>query len=84
LVPAKRGHLKPAGEWNYQEIRVEGDKVQVILNGTKIVDADMAEVRSNPTLDGKDHPGIHREKGHIGLLGHGSAVAFRNNRIREL
>lgn len=84
LVSAKRGHLKPTGQWNFQEVRVEGDKIQVILNGTKIVDADMSQVRSNPTLDGKEHPGIHREKGHIGFLGHGSAVAFRNIRIREL
>lgn len=84
MAAAKRGHLKPAGEWNKQEVRVEGDKIQVILNGEKILDADLAEIRANPTLDGKNHPGIEREKGHIGFLGHGSRVAFRNIRIREL
>jgi len=32
----------------------------------------------------KKHPGVRRAKGHIGFLGHGSLVEFRNIRIREL
>jgi hypothetical protein len=33
VVPAKRGALKPAGEWNSQEVVCEGRNVKVTLNG---------------------------------------------------
>ena len=35
-------------------------------------------------IDGRDHPGLKRESGHIGFLGHGSLVEFRNVRIKEI
>lgn len=82
LVPAKRGHLKPTGEWNEQEIRAKGSKITVVLNGVTIVDADLAEVLKQPTLDGKEHPGARRTSGHIGFLGHGDTVYYRNLRIK--
>jgi HEAT repeat protein len=83
-IPAKRGFLKPVGEWNYQEVVVTGPKIKVILNGTVILDADITEARKNGTADGKQHPGLLRESGHIGFLGHGSNVQFRNIRIKDL
>lgn len=82
LVPAKRGHLKPTGEWNQQEIRAEGSHITVVLNGETIVDTDLAEVLKQPTLDGKEHPGARRTSGHIGFLGHGDIVYYRNLRIK--
>src|SRR5215210_6086760 len=33
MFPAKRGFQKPVGEWNSEEIRVQGRQVTVILNG---------------------------------------------------
>jgi hypothetical protein len=30
------------------------------------------------------HPGLARPAGHIGFLGHGSRVEFRNIRVKEL
>src|SRR5262249_18108889 len=76
-VPAKRGHTKPAGEWNSQEIRVKGTQWTVIVNGTVIVDADIAKV-----------PGLEdvakRTKGPLGFLGHSSRVEVRNLRVKEL
>ena len=83
-LPAERGHLKPVGEWNFQEVIVNGPKIKVILNGTIILDGDISDASKNGTLDGKDHPGLKRDKGHIGFLGHGSTVWFRNIRIKEL
>jgi hypothetical protein len=56
----------------------------VILNGETIVDADIAKASENGTLDGKDHPGLKRESGHICFCGHGAEVWFRNLRIKEL
>lgn len=81
---AKRGFLKPNGEWNYEEVIVKGPKIQVILNGTKILDADITEARKNGAVDGQAHPGLKRSTGHIGFLGHGSPVKFRNIRIKDL
>ncbi|HRR93048.1 MAG TPA: DUF1080 domain-containing protein, partial [Bacteroidales bacterium] len=84
VIPAKRGYLKPVGEWNYEEVMVKGTKIKITLNGTVIVDGDIAEAREKGTMDGRDHPGLKNNKGHIGFLGHGSVVKFRNIRIKEL
>jgi len=84
VVPAKRDQLKPAGEWNSEEIIANGRDVKVILNGVTIVDANIDEASKNGTVDGKDHPGLANKKGHIGFLGHGSVLEFRNIRIKEL
>jgi hypothetical protein len=83
-VPAKRGSLKPVGEWNYQEVIVQGPKIKVILNGDVILDADITEARKNGAIDGQKHPGLLRDSGHIGFLGHGSELQFRNIRIKDL
>jgi hypothetical protein len=84
IIPAKRGFLKPTGEWNYQEVIAKGDHIKIILNGTVILDGDIREATKNGTPDGNKHPGLFNEKGHIGFLGHGSPVKFRNIRIKEL
>ncbi len=82
VIPARRGCLKPVGEWNAQEIRCIGKQVTVILNAETIVDGDIEEASMPMTLDGKAHPGLQRTTGHIGFLGHGSRVQFRNIRIQ--
>lgn len=84
VIPAKRGYLLPTGEWNKEEVIVKGNKVKVILNGTVIVDGDIKEASKNGTADHKDHPGLKRKTGHIGFLGHGDVVRFRNIRVKKL
>ncbi|GAB3645722.1 hypothetical protein GCM10028791_04320 [Echinicola sediminis] len=84
VLPAKKGFLKPVGEWNSQEVIAKGDKIKVILNGHTILNGDIKKASQNGTADGKDHPGLTREKGHIGFLGHGDVVKFKNIWIREL
>jgi len=86
VIPAKRGFLKPTGEWNIQEIIAEGNRIKITLNGTVILDGDIAEASKNftETIDGLNHPGLSNKSGHIGFLGHGSEVAFRNLRIKDL
>jgi hypothetical protein len=84
VVPAKTGHLKPAGQWNDQEIVCDGRRVKVTLNGIVIVDADLDQVTP---LDGQEHPGLKYIKGRIGLHAHGNygaEVFFRNLRVKEL
>lgn len=84
VVPAIRGHLKPIGEWNHEEIIAEGPRIKIILNGFTIVDADIDKASEKGTLDGKAHPGLKNAKGHIAFLGHTLPVSFRNIIIREL
>ena len=84
VVPAKRGYLKPIRHWNQQEIIANGDQIQVILNGKVIVDANLKEATKNGTIDGKDHPGVLNPKGHLGFLGHGHIIEFRNLRVKSL
>jgi hypothetical protein len=80
--PARTGFLKPPGEWNEQEIRAEGRRITIRLNGVVVLDADLDLVREEAVL--KKHPGLGRKSGHIVLLGHQAHVEFRNLRIREL
>ena len=82
VVPAKRGLLKPTGQWNYEEIVADGPRIKVTLNGEVITDADLSKIKE--TMDHQQHPGLHNAKGYIGWLGHGDPVAFRNVRIKEL
>ena len=84
IIPAKRGFLAPIGEWNQQEVIVNVPKITVILNGTTILEGDLAEATQDGTMDGKDHPGLQRNSGHIGFLGHGDVLRFRNIEIKEL
>ncbi|MDD3189410.1 MAG: DUF1080 domain-containing protein, partial [Fermentimonas sp.] len=84
VIPAKRGALKPLGEWNYQEVIVDGENIKITLNGTTILEGNIRDASKNGTMDGRDHPGLLNKTGHIGFLGHGSHVKFRNIRIREL
>ena len=71
-VPAERGHQKPIGEWNEQEILVDGKHVKVTLNGVVIVDAET------------DHGALKKPNGPIAFKGHHEHIEFRNLRIKEL
>lgn len=85
LVPAKRGHLKPLGEWNRQEILCQGRHIRVTLNGTVIVDANLADLDhlGDKGIDGYDHPGRYRTSGRLGFMGHRTRVEFRNLRLEK-
>ena len=80
LQAAKRGFLKPVGQWNHQKVTVDGPKVIVELNGTKILDADLAELATR----NRKHQGVKRRSGYICFCGHGAPVQFRNITILEL
>lgn len=84
VAPAERGYLNPVGEWNTQEVIADGSQITVKVNGQTITDVDLADIDTSDTMDGRDHPGLLRETGHIGFLGHGDEVAFRNIRIQDL
>lgn len=82
MVAARRGHLRPSGEWNRQVVRVVGHAIWVELNGQVIVDADLSQVHE--FKDGVAHPGKDRLSGYLGFCGHSDAVRFRNVMLRRL
>ncbi|MFC8619725.1 ThuA domain-containing protein [Micromonospora purpureochromogenes] len=72
-IAARDAALNPPGEWNTYELLVEGERLQVFLNGVKINDF----TNTNP---------VRSLAGHIGLQNHGTGddASFRNIRIKEL
>lgn len=84
VIAAKRGFLKPTGEWNSEQIIAKGNRIKVILNGTTILDGDIAKASENGTPDHQEHPGLKNKKGHIGFLWHESPLQFRNIRVKEI
>jgi hypothetical protein len=81
-VGAKHGYLRPVGEWNFEEIEVQGQKIKVTLNGTKILDVDV------DTLDRSQiaHPpkGLDHTVGYIGFAGHNDPVEFRSFKVKRM
>ena len=73
-LAARDAALNPPGGWNTYEILVEGERLQVFLNGVKINDFTNTD------------PARSLRQGHIGLQNHGTGddVSFRNVRIKEL
>ena len=82
MVAAHRGYLRPTGEWNFEEVTIKGSKIKVELNGTVIVDADVANVKE--FMANSAHPGKDRTSGFFGFAGHNDPVAFRNIQIKPL
>ena len=79
LSAAKRGFLKPAGEWNHQKVIVNESSVAVELNGEVILRRNLDDLAArNPK-----HKGVMRHSGHLAFLGHGDKVSFKNIRIQE-
>ena len=81
IIPAKDGTAR-LDEWNTEEITCVGRHYKIILNGHVIVDGILNEVRDAEVL--RQHPGMLRESGHLGFLGHASRFEFRNIRIKDL
>jgi hypothetical protein len=79
VAPSKKA-LKPVGEWNKFRIVANGRHVTVELNDTKIVDADLDQHKERADK----HPGLLREKGHLGLQSHDGRVEFRKLYVKPL
>ncbi len=81
VKPSHRGYQRPVGEWNSQEVIAQGTRLLVILNGTRIINEDLAQLKP---MDGREHGGLLRPGGFIGFAGHSDPVQFRNIRIKKL
>jgi hypothetical protein len=77
---ATRGYQRPVNEWNYQVVRVKGSTIQVELNGSPILDADLSKITE--FMDPK-FKAEFPDKGHLGFAGHGPGVAYRNLWVKD-
>ena len=68
LKDMKENRIKPAGEWNHYEIRVQGDKITLSVNGVAV----------------SEIAGIALRKGHIGFEAEGHEITFRNIKLKQL
>ena len=69
VVAPSRNLSRPAGEWNEVRIDCQGARIQIVMNGEKIV----------------DYVSDRRTRGYLGLQNHdtNSVVRFRNLRLTE-
>lgn len=84
MAAAARGYQHPLGTWNFQEVTVKGSTIKVELNGTVILDADLAKVDPATVMGNKPHPGLDRAKGFFGFAGHTDPVQFKDVSIQKL
>lgn len=70
VVAPSKNMSKPAGEWNSVKIEAKGKRIQVWLNGERVL----------------DHESDRQQRGYLGLQNHDdhAVVKFRDLKIREL
>lgn len=74
MAAPSKNMAKPAGQWNHMIITLEGNRMQVELNGEEIIDLDLSESQKSQTV----------RSGRIGFENTNKPVAFRNVTIKEL
>ena len=80
VQPSKLQANKKVGEWNAVRIVCKGRKVLIEQNGKELVDANLDDYEKK--FD--KHPGLKREKGHVGFQSYNIKVEFRNVYLKEL
>jgi hypothetical protein len=80
VQPAKLQANKPIGEWNAVRIVCQGRKVLIEQNGKELVNANLDDYKDKY----QKHPGLTRDKGHIGFQSYNIRVEFRNVYLKEL
>jgi hypothetical protein len=84
MVAAARGYQHPIGEWNFEEVTVQGSRIKVEVNGTVILDADVAKVDLATVMANHPHPGKDRKSGYFGFAGHNDPVQFKEIKVKKL
>ncbi len=80
VQPAKPATNKAVGEWNSFRAVCKGRKVMIEQNGKELVNTDLDQFEAKFAK----HPGLKREKGHLGFQSYNTKVEFRNVYVKEL
>ena len=90
LVAPSKNATHGAGKWDAVEVRCQGPKISVTVNGEKVTSINCDQWREpGKRLDGttnkfkqaiRDFP----RKGYVGLQDHGYNVWFKNIKLKEL
>jgi hypothetical protein len=88
LIKSSSEPVRPVGEWNEVEIKMDHGKLDFYMNGVHTISTTLWDANWTALIKGskfKDMPGFTKYKsGHIALQDHGFDVWFRNIRIRPL
>src|SRR5688500_14996721 len=84
MVAAARGYQHPIGEWNFQEVTVQGPRIKVELNGTVILDADVSTIDMTTVMGKSPHPWKDRKRCLCDFAGQYDRVEFKDVFIKEL
>lgn len=88
IISCSKETVKPAGEWNRAEIKVDRGKLDFYLNGENVVSTTLWDENWKKLIKGtkwKGYPDFAGyKKGHIGLQDHGRRVWYRNIMIKKL
>jgi len=90
MVAPSKNTMKKPGQWNRATITAKGSKIAVVLNGEKIIDADLddwTEAGKNPDgTPNKYHKPMKNlsRRGFILLQDHGHPIWFRNIHLKPL
>jgi hypothetical protein len=88
LIKSSSEPVKPVGEWNLAEIKMDHGRLDLYLNGINIVTTALWDDNWNQMVANskfKTMPGFGKhKKGRISLQDHGNPVWFRNIKIKEL
>lgn len=80
--------LRPVGEWNQVQIRLEGDRIQHWMNGVLLLDVQRSGPAWEAMLAESKFSGTEgygqAKQGHLLLQDHGDPVWYRSIKIREL
>lgn len=80
LAAAQPRVTRPAGQWQTLVVRCVGRSCRVTLNGTVVVDANLADYPDKE----KSYPGLLRKSGRLGLQNHQTEATFRNLKVRPI